>query len=157
MPTIYTPSGIQAKGYYNSATDASPTWARMIRLQKLTYELNGEQIKLSLDESQWARILAGEDTFKVNFTYAKKKGVSDAIWTAIMASKVNHTCILLGFLDGLVTDADASGFKAPILIYSKKRPMDRGAAVLYDFEGELGEFYESTSLIDPAAFSGTAP
>jgi len=149
---IRTPTGLEAKDYYNSGTHASPVWVEIARQKGSKLPRSKEEISWKDRDSPYEKTRGGHTTLGISFTYRHVRGADDAVRDALLSSLINGTAVEIATFDAAITQVGAVGFRQYVEVTKMDRGAETGAVVTYDVEAKHTEYYESSSLIEPGDY-----
>lgn len=153
MPAAKTqPSGGQMNAYYNSATNASPTWVELTRIDGFSYQdaLNTTESKLR--GNGWTKEIAGKFKIGLTTTYQRTRN-ADTVYAALRTAYLAKTPIQIAHCDRPIAETGAKGIKAYYLLKKMDDSQDTESPWQTSIELGHAEFEESGSIIDPADFT----
>lgn len=117
-------NGIEAFEYLNTGTYASPTWARISRVEDVDLPDERETGELRIKGSDDVKTLVGPRKRSIAFRYKYKKG-TDAIFTALQTAYTNKSIVDYMALDGAADVDGSKGHRGPYKVtkFSQSRPM----------------------------------
>jgi len=134
--------------YYNTNTNASPTWAEIARAKGATVGSSASTVETTARDSKFE--FAAVNTVKVgplSFDY-QIIGGTDAVFNALRAAFLAKTPLQFAETDGPIASAGSQGWKAYFQI-TKCDVSDTDSRTA-SVEAELCRFYESDALVEPA-------
>lgn len=140
--------GGECKLYYNTATNASPTWALITRAIDVSDNLTMDDVDASSRVSDWKAHLAGQKDLEITFTYRKKQG-TDTIFAALVAAATAKTQIQFAVMDGLMADTGVQGIKAYCQIQALNDTQNLTAAQEVSFTLKPTYYEVSGTLVEP--------
>ena len=148
MPAVArgTPTGNTVRLNYNTATYGTPTWVQIGKINKESLERGKKTyfksaVREAQKEIQQEGVLEPD---KASFNYRRAKGITDTVWTAILAAAAQGAAPMdLFFADDLASLSGATGRRGFFSITIGKEPRDLGAFVEHEIEANEVEHYET--------------
>lgn len=153
---IRTPTGLEAKDYYNTGTHASPVWVEIARQKGSKLPRSKEEVSWKDRDSDYEKTRGGHLSLGISFTYRHVRGAADTVRNALLDSLVNGTAIEIASFDAAITEANAVGIRQYVEVTKMDKNAETGAVVTYDVEAKHTEYYESSSLIEPGDYQLSA-
>lgn len=127
-------SGRETKLYYNSATNATPTWAEIKRARNVQHTRGPALSEVEFHGGQATVNIPGYDKFSGSFEYVRKRG-TDTVFDALETHRNDRTPVVLQFLNDDIATSGASGFTAPVLLgeFSETKNGGDGVVVTIPF------------------------
>lgn len=135
--------------YYNSATNASPTWVLIANAVDVSFSIDKNYGDVSSRASGWKKNKAALKDLTVSFGYRYKQGVTDSVFDALRGFAIANTPTELFVADGPSGTAGSEGIRAFVdLTLGREEPLEDG--VLVPFEAKHVIAYESGSVVEPS-------
>ena len=140
--------GYDCKLFYNSATNASPTWVEITNAVDVSMNIDKNYGNVSSRASGWKKNKAALKDLSISFGYRYKQGVTDAVFDVLRAAAIANTQLQLWVADGASATTGTEGISAYYdLTMGQEQPLEDG--VMIPFEGKHVVFYESGSMVEP--------
>ena len=152
-----TPSGLQTKLYYTSGSYSSPTWTEITRTKGEKLPRGKKEITWECRDSAYEKAKGGHTQLALTFQYRHVRGAADSVRTALLASLVNGSAIELLSCDAPYDDANVTGFRAHYEVMKMDKTAETSEVVTYEVEAKHTEYYDSGTLIEPTAYTYSAP
>lgn len=134
-------SGKETKLYYNSGTDASPTWVEIKRARNVQVNDGPSLNAVEFHGANNSSNIPGYAAFSGSFEYVKKRG-ADSVYDAIETARRNGDIIQLQHLNDDVATVGAKGWKAPCVIGEKSETSNGNDPVVATFPFGLADAYD---------------
>ena len=108
--TVQEVVGFEAKAYYNTGTDATPTWVEMTRCKDVSTPLSKSEADVSRRETRFKLARGAMIEAAVEIAYQYKKG-TDAVFDALLDSFLNGTPIQVAIMDQAIATSGAQGLR----------------------------------------------
>jgi len=114
MPTH---TGCAAKAYYNTGTNASPTWVEIPMAKDVTINIESSDLDSTTRESEcWKMSAQGLRTFSADMQLLYKPGTT--AYDALRAAYLAKTPQEYAFMDGAIATTGSEGFRVYGEIFS---------------------------------------
>jgi hypothetical protein len=148
-------TGSACKAYYNSGTDASPTWVEITLVGDVNLsDLGTNLAEVNLRASSYVLNLAAKlhGSVEMLVAYNPANTAMDALLTAFFAKTVYQ----FAFMDGNIATAGSEGFKAFCIIESFpiQQPLE-GMVAIDTMRLALAYEEESNTLVEPSWYTVT--
>lgn len=143
-------AGHDAKLYYNSGTNASPTWVEIthaIDVAMSDYGVNA--VAANARSSNYEGFVPGLIKSGATFTYLHKRG-TDSVRTALLAMISGRTSVQFSIMDGGILLVGAVGLRAFFLLEKFAMTQGQEGAMVWDASLKPSTYYESGSLVSPS-------
>ena len=140
--------GLDCKAYYNTATNASPTWVEITRVKDLDLELGSKAAgALTSRSSNFEKFASGLRTLSVNFGYDFIGG-TDTVYLALNAAWLAGTVTQYAFFDGAIATAGRQGLRMYGVITSlnMSQPLEDGLTVDVTIRPAV---FDESGIIEP--------
>lgn len=141
--------GLDCKLYYNSATNASPTWVLVGDCIDASSGIATTMVEVASRASNYKGNLPGLVTFSGTFTLLHTIG-SNSVITALTGMATGRTAKQFAFMDQLINTNTAKGMR----FFAYIENMELGAALeeaaTWDITLAPAYALESTSLVEPS-------
>tara|TARA_R100000808_G_C2150055_1_gene158618 strand:+ start:317 stop:775 length:459 start_codon:yes stop_codon:yes gene_type:complete len=135
--------------YYNSGTDASPTWVEVTEVGDVSIgEQNLETADFISRSTDWLLKLASH--FSAEVTLNLHHDTDETLFDAILGFFTGKTATIFAVADGAIATAGTHYFKIPALITAFSYEQEANEAENHELTLEPTYFLESGSLISPA-------
>lgn len=150
-------SGKETKLYYNSATNASPTWVEIVRARNVQTNRGPNLAEVEFHGAAETASIPGYRKFAGSFEYVRKAG-TDTVYAALIAARDAGSIIELVHLNGTILLDASVGWRCPVLLgeFSETANGNDGVVVTIPF-AKADAFNSGGSSVDYAAFTGTTP
>lgn len=141
-------TGNACKLYYNTGTDATPTWVEVTRAKDVSAPLSKGEADVSRRESNWKMSKGTLKEGGLEFGYQYKLG-SDSVFDALVDSYLNGTPIQFAVMDQAIATSGAWGFKlfSEVMELPIDQPLEDG--VVINVSAKPTDHEESGSLVEP--------
>lgn len=157
MPTPVTAGpvvGKDCKLYYNSATNATPTWVEVKQAINVTVNLGKGEADVSSRASGWKLAKGTLKELEVSFTYRHVAG-ADTVFDALLAGYVGNTPKQFAVMDADITLTGAQGPKAYFEIFQLNQSQELEGSVEYEVTMKPTYFLDGTTLVEPTWYEVT--
>lgn len=138
--------------YYNSATNATPTWVLIANAVDVSFSIDKNYGDVSSRASGWKKNKAALKDLSVSFGYRYKQGVTDSVFDALRANAIANTATEFFIADGVAATSGTEGIRAFLdLTFGRDEPLEDG--VLCPFEAKHVAAYESSSMVEPSWYT----
>lgn len=146
--------------YYNSATNASPTWVEMERVRNVQVNRGAAATEVNFHGSSATRNHHAYEAFNGSFEYVKKLG-TDTVFAALETARDNQSILELIHLNGPETvalpAAASVGWRAPVILTDFSETSNGGDSVVVTINFALADAYTGAGAqVDVSAYTGTA-
>lgn len=142
-------AGIDCKAYYNSGTNASPTWVEITRGQNFSVpDFGVNPVEAHSRASVWESFVAGLIKVGVSFTYLHTRG-ADTVRDAFTTMVTSRTSVQFAIMDGTITLVGARGVKAFFLMEKFSYSQDLEGAQVWDASLKPAYVIESSAKVEP--------
>lgn len=149
MAVVDEPSpGFECVLYYNSATNASPTWVPMPMVRSLSESEGYTKIDISTRASPNKKYFAGQADCSVSFDYLYRKGTTDAVFTFMQTSKDARTAVQFAIADGPIATVGTEYSKDYYQITKFDKKQDLDGVMMFDVELSPTLYVDSGTVID---------
>ena len=140
--------GHECKLYYNTGTNASPTWVEVGRAVDVSVPMTKGEADASRRESSWKRTRGGLKDMGIDFGYRHKPG-ADAVFDALWDSFINGTAIEMFVADGPVGTNGSQGPRGFVEVMGI--PLEQGLeeAATLNISAKLTDWEEASALVEP--------
>lgn len=147
-----TKVGHETKLYYNSGTNATPTWVLIKRGKDVSVPFDKSRADVSRKESKWKKERGAQLELGLEFGYVYKAG-TDTVWTALLDSALNGTALEFAIMDGLITASGARGWRAyyEVMGFPTEEPLTD--AKTYQVTCAHTDHEEAGALIEPSMYT----
>jgi hypothetical protein len=144
MPTV----GLDCKAYYNSATNASPTWVEITDAIDVSYEYGATQVEIKSRASINLGHLNGLIKHGATFTLLHTVG-TNVVRTVLLAIVSARTPKQFAFMDQAIATTGALGAKSYYNLESMNagQPLEEG--MTWDLSLKPAHFIESAAKVEP--------
>ena len=127
--------GRDAKLYHRaSGTYASPTWSEIKRIGDVTIGGEKSSSDLAMRETPNDKSVFGGLKFPISFTYYKRVGVTDTVFSALQASFFNNTPMDIAAMDQAIATPGAAGLRGPYVVSKCERSEPVNDSISYAVE-----------------------
>lgn len=140
--------GLDAKGYYNSATAASPTWVLIDDIIDCNPELGANLVTIKSRASIWEGTLIGQLKMGATFTLLHRKG-TDAVRAVLLAIITGRAPKEFAFMDQLMATSGAIGFRCFLNLENMNRQEALEEGLAYDISAKAAYAMESSAKVEP--------
>ena len=147
-------SGRETFLYYNSATNASPTWVEVPRARNIQTNRGPALTEVEFHGAAETASIPGYKKFSGSFEYVRRKG-TDAVYAALIAARDDGDIVELVHLNGAI-DTASVGWRCPVLLgeFSETSNGSDGVVVTIPF-AKADAFTAAGASVDYVAFAGT--
>ena len=140
--------GNDMKLYYNSGTNASPTWVEIQKVGDVTVPMSAGVAEVDLRESNWLLNLASKLSGGYEFSLANDIG--GTVYDALRGFFIARTAKQFASVDGDIAVSGAEGFKAfgQFTDFPWSQPTQEMSS--HDVVVSLSYTEESGSLVEPS-------
>lgn len=144
-PTI----GLDCKAYYNSATNASPTWVEITDAIDVSFEYGATQVEIKSRASINLGHLSGLIKHGATFTLLHTVG-ANTVRAALLAIVSGRTAKQFAFMDQAINASNAIGAKSYYNLESMNgsQPLEEG--MTWDIALKPAYFIESAAKVEPS-------
>jgi len=144
-PTI----GLDCKAYYNSATNASPTWVEITDAIDVSFEYGATQVEIKSRASINLGHLSGLIKHGATFTLLHTVG-ANTVRAALLAIVSGRTAKQFAFMDQAINTSNAIGAKSYYNLESMNgsQPLEEG--MTWDIALKPAHFIESAAKVEPS-------
>lgn len=135
-------SGRETKLYYNSATNATPTWVEIKRARNVQYTDGPGLSEVEFHGGQATASIPGYDKFSGSLEYVRRRG-TDTVYAALLAARRNRTPIELEFLNDDISVVGATGWRAPVLLGEFSESSNGGDGVVVTIPFAKADAYDA--------------
>ena len=135
-------SGRETYLYYNTATNASPTWAEIPRARNIQYSDGPGLTEIEFHGAASTGNIPGYDKFSGSFEYVRKRG-TDTIYAALLAAMRARTPLELEFLNDDIGNTGATGWRAPVLLGEFQETANGGDGVVVTIPFGKADAYDA--------------
>lgn len=141
--------GLDAKLYYNSATNASPTWVLVGDTIDASSSIATTMVEIASRASVYKGNLPGLVNFAGTFTLLHTIG-SNTVITALTGMATGRTAKQFAFMDGLINTNTSKGMK--FFAYVENMELGGGLEEGQTWDISLAAAYalESSALVEPS-------
>jgi hypothetical protein len=145
MPTV----GLDCKAYYNSATNASPTWVEITDAIDVSFEYGATQVEIKSRASINLGHLNGLIKHGATFTLLHTLG-ANTVRAALLGIVSGRTPKQFAFMDQAINTSNAVGAKSYYNLESMNgsQPLEEG--MTWDLSLKPAHFIESAAKVEPA-------
>lgn len=140
--------GNDLKLYYNSGTDASPTWVEIKIVGDVTVDLNVSDAEVDLRVSSWVLNLPAKLTGGINFTMANDIG--GTVFDALRGFAFARTQAQFASANENIATSGTEYFKAFAYFSAFPWGQETQSMSSHDCTMSLGYTEESGSLVEPS-------
>ncbi len=143
--------------YYNSASNASPTWVEMERVRNVQVNRGAAATEVNFHGSSATRNHHAYEAFNGSFEYVKKLG-TDTVFAALETARDDQTIIELLHLNGPETGGGTAsvGWRAPVILTDFSETSNGGDSVVVTINFALADAYTAAGAqVDVSAYTGT--
>lgn len=145
--------------YYNSATNASPTWVEMERVRNVQVNRGAAATEVNFHGSSATRNHHAYEAFNGSFEYVKKLG-TDTVFAALETARDDQAILELLHLNGPETVAAGGtasvGWRAPVILTDFSETSNGGDSVVVTINFALADAYTAAGAqVDVSAYTGT--
>lgn len=134
--------------YYNSGTNASPTWVPMPMVTDLSESESLTKIDVSARYSNRKKYFAGQADGSVSFGYMYRKGATDTVFTFLQTSKDARTAVQFAVADGPIATIGTEYSKDYYQITKFDKKQDLDGVMTFDVELSPTPYWDAGSLVD---------
>jgi len=140
--------GLDCKAYYNSATNASPTWVEITDAIDVSYEYGTTQVAIKSRASINMGNVSGLINHGATFTLLHTVG-TNAVRAALLAIVSGRAPKQFAFMDGAIATAGSIGVKSYFNVegMNASQPLEEG--MTWDITLKPAHFIESTAKVEP--------
>lgn len=144
MPTV----GLDCKAYYNSGTNASPTWVEIVDAIDVSYEYGTTQVEVKSRANINSANLSGLINVSATFTLLHTIG-TNTIRAALLGIISGRAPKQFAFMDQAIATTGAIGLKAYMNLegMNANQPLEEG--MTWDITLKPAHFIESAAVIAP--------
>lgn len=145
-------AGIDCKAYYNTGTNASPTWVEIVKGQNFNVpDFGVNPVEAKSRASVWEAFVAGLIKVGVNFTYLHSRG-ADTVRDALTTMVTSRTSVQFAIMDGTITLVGARGVRAFFLMEKFGYSQDLEGAQVWDASLKPAYVIESSAKVEPTLY-----
>lgn len=150
-------SGRETFFYYNSATNASPTWVELKRARNVQSNRGPNLSDIEFHGAAEMAAIPGYKKFSGSFEYVRRRG-ADTVYDALVAARDAGNILELVHLNGTILLDESVGWRCPVLLgeFSESANGNDGVVVTIPFS-KADAYDASGDSVDYAAFTGTTP
>lgn len=148
--------GLDCKLYYNSGTNASPTWVEIenaINVSVPDYGTN--QVAANSRASLYESFLPGLIRTGIDFQYLHVKG-TDTVRAALLGMVSGRSAKQFAVMDAAIASAGSIGLTAYMNIENMSYTEDLEGVRTYDITLKPAYFVESSAKVEPAILTVSA-
>lgn len=150
-------SGRETFLYYNSASNASPTWEEIKRARNIQTNRGPNLADIEFHGAAETAAIPGYKTFSGSFEYVRKAG-ADTVWDALVAARDAGSILELVHLNGTILLTASVGWRAPVILGEFSETANGNDGVVVTIPFTKADAYDSSGdSVDYAAFTGTDP
>jgi hypothetical protein len=150
-------SGKETYLYYNSATNATPTWVAIPRARNIQVNDGPALADVEFHGASATAQIPGYAGFNGSFEYVRRRG-TDTVFAALQTAARAGNIIELVHLNGPINDSDSIGWRAPCLLGQFAETANGGDPVVVTIPFSKADAYNSGGTsIERVAFTGTDP
>lgn len=144
LPTL----GLDCKTYYNSGTNASPTWVEITDAIDVSFEYGTTAVEIKSRASINMATLPGLINTGATFTLLHTLG-TNTVRAALLAIVSGRTPKQFAFMDQAIATTGAIGLKAYMILEAMNgnQPLEEG--MTWDITLKPAMFIESAAIINP--------
>lgn len=151
MPCI---TGFDGKAYYNSGTNASPTWVEIAFARDVNTTSSADKLDASDRSSKFKKYCSGQLEIEttITATYNRTEAGAAGAIEVLRDHYHNRTAVQVAIVDGPITTTGNEGYKFYANVFSNDwdQPLSDGQTVTMTFCPTY--FVESSSVIEPEWF-----
>ena len=149
-------SGKETYSYYNSAaTYASPTWVEMVRIRNVQTNWGPNLGEIEFHGASATTNIPGYVRFTGSFEYVRKLG-TDTVWDQMLTTRNGGEILDFAYLNGEVTDSNAIGWRAPLLLGEFQETANGNDGVIVTIPFALADAYTTGGAAQSVvAFAGS--
>ncbi len=117
-----------------SGTYSSPTWAEIKRIGDVTIGGEKSTSDLAMRETPNDKSTFGGMKFPISFTYYKRNGVSDPVFTALQNSFYTNAPLDIAAMDQPIATVGATGLRGPYVVSKCERSEPVNDSISYSVE-----------------------
>lgn len=152
-----TYTGRETKLYYNTATNASPTWAEIPRARNVQKNRGPALTETDFHGAAETGNSPGYKKFSGSFEYVRKRG-ADAVYEALSAAQEAGNPIELVHLNGSIDLGESKGWRAPVYLGEFSEPSNGNDGVVVTIPFAKADVHDAAgNPVNYVAFEGTAP
>lgn len=140
--------GNDMKFYYNTGTDATPTWVEINMIGDLTVDINIGEAEVDLRVSNWLMNLPSKLSGAFNVTFANDVG--GTVFDALRAFALGRTQAQYASANAAIATSGTNYFKAFCFFSAFPWAQQTQQMSSHDARLSLGYTEESGSLVEPA-------
>lgn len=149
MAVIDEPSpGFECVLYYNSGTNASPTWVAMPMVRNLSETESYTKIDISSRASANKKYFAGQADVSVSFDYLYRKGATDTVFTFLQTIKDARTATQFAISDGPIATVATEYSKDYYQVTKFDKKQDLDGVMMFDIELSPTLVYDSGTIVE---------
>ena len=150
-------SGKETFLYYNSATNASPTWVEIPRARNVQVNDGPALADVEFHGATATAQIPGYAGFTGTFEYVRRRG-TDAVYDALKAAADAGNIIEIVHLNGTILLTASVGWRAPCIFGQFQETANGGDPVVATIPFSKADAYTSGSVsVEKVAFTGTTP
>jgi len=148
MAVVDEPSpGFECVLYYNSGTNASPTWVAMPMVRNLSMPKSYTAIDISTRASDDKLYFAGQSDISISFDYLYRKGTADTVYTFLQTISDARTATQFAVADGPIATVGTEYLKIYCQVFKLDVKQDLDDVMKIDVELKPTFFVEGGSII----------
>ena len=144
--------GHEQKLYYNTGTNASPTWVLVKRAIDVSVPFAKGRADVSRRESKWKKERGAQIELGLEFGYLYRTG-TDTVWAALLDSALNGTPIEFAVMDGLIATSGSRGWRAYYEVMDFPTEENLVDSKKYNVTCAHTDKEESSTLIEPTMYT----
>jgi hypothetical protein len=141
--------GKSAKLYYNSATNATPTWVEIKDAMDINMPMSKDKADVSTRRSGWRLHAAGLKDVGIEFDYLHNLG-ADTVFDALLAMYTGDTAKEFAALDGAVASSGTQGLRFFGLVFDMSVSQALAEGTKYAISVAPVRTEESSALVEPS-------
>jgi hypothetical protein len=145
-------SGLDCKLYYNTGTNASPTWVEITQaIDVAVPDFGVNQIAANSRGSKYESFVNGLIKLGMTFGYLHVRG-TDTVRDALAGMVTGRTAKQFAAMDGDITHVGARGVKAYFNMEKFGQTQGFEGATVWDASLKPAHFIESSAKVEPAIY-----
>ncbi len=135
-------SGRETYLYYNSATNATPTWTQIVRARNIQFTDGPSLTEIEFHGAAAISSIPGYEGFSGSFEYVRRRG-TDAVYSALLTAMRDGDPLEFQFLNNTEATAGAIGWRAPVLLGQFQETANGSDGVVVTIPFALADAYDA--------------
>lgn len=135
-------SGRETYFYYNSATNATPTWTLITRARNIQVTDGPSLSEIEFHGAAAISSIPGYESFSGSFEYARRRG-TDTIFAALLTAMRAGNPLEFQFLNNTSSTTGAIGWRAPVLLGQFQETANGSDGVVVTIPFALADAYDA--------------